>query len=159
MAKFEKMRSDALLEKNKSASRAYEFSEKSENLKEKSDKIKEGIARIPKDLPEDLQQQVDAACEKVQSDVKSEAKALANEVHEAQANADKTFEKIRQDGQDLQRKGEKMGSFREVPLLGAFADAKSRELKDDGEQLIDIAKETQGYSDKLAEAKNRLMGI
>lgn len=159
MAKFEKMRNDALLDKNKAAMKAIELGEKSLEIKEKSDQIKEGISRIPRDLPEDLQQQVDAACEKVQSDVKAEAVALEGEAADAQADADKAFEKIQQDGNDLQRKGEKLSDLRQVPLLGAFADAKSRELKNDGEQLIDIAKETQDYSDKLAEAKNRLMGI
>ncbi len=159
MAKFEKMRSDALLDKNKAAAKAIELGEKSSEIKEKSDQIKEGISRIPRDLPEDLQQQVDAACEKAQSDVKAEATALEGEAADAQAEADKAFERMQQDGQDLQRKGEKLGDLRQVPLLGAFADAKGRELIDSGEQLIDIAKETQDYSDKLAEAKNRLMGI
>lgn len=159
MAKFEKMRNDALLEKNKAALKAIELEEKSEGLKEKSDRINEGISRIPQDLPEELQQQIDNACEKVRSDVKSEAKALENEAAEAQADADQAFEKMHQDGQDLQKKGDQLGDLRQIPLLGAFADAKSRELKGDGEQLMDIAKETQVYSDRLAKAKNKLMGI
>ena len=66
---------------------------------------------------------------------------------------------MHQDGQDLQKKGDQLGDLRQIPLLGAFADAKSRELKGDGEQLMDIAKETQVYSDRLAKAKNKLMGI
>lgn len=39
MAKFEKMRNDALLDKNKAALKAIELEEKSEGLKEKSDQI------------------------------------------------------------------------------------------------------------------------
>ena len=159
MAKFEKMRHDALLDKNKAALKAIELEEKSEGLKEKSDQINEGISRIPQDLPEELQQQINEACDRVKSDMKSEAKALENEAADAQAHADKSFEKMHQDGQDLQKKGDKLRDLRQVPLLGAFADAKGRELKDNGEQLIDIAKETQSYSDRLAAAKNKLMGI
>lgn len=159
MAKLEKMRSDALLEKNKAALKAIELGKKSDELKEKSDNIKEGISRIPKDLPDDLQQQVDAACEKVSKDLKAEAKALQKEADDAQDDADLALEKMREDGQDLQKKGERLGNLREIPLLGVFADKKSTELRNFGDQLFDIAKETQDYSDKLAAAQNQLSGI
>ena len=159
MAKFEKMRNDALLDKNKAAMKAMELEGKTDDLKEKSDQIKEGISRIPKDLPDELQLQIDAACERVQAEMKSEAKELENEAYDAQADADQAFERMHQDGQDLQKKGDKLIDLRQIPLIGSFADAKGRELKDDGDQLIDIAKETQSYSNRLAEAKNKLMGI
>ena len=77
MAKFEKIRSDAIKEMGKANFKAFELDEKSNEIKERSDKLQEGISRIPQDLPEELQQQIDAVCEKARSDVKAEAKALA----------------------------------------------------------------------------------
>lgn len=49
--------------------------------------------------------------------------------------------------------------MRDVPLIGAFADAKSRELAENSGQLSDIATETQKHSDKLAKIRNKLSGI
>ena len=159
MAKFEKIRSDAIKEMGKANFKAFELDEKSNEIKERSDKLQEGISRIPQDLPEELQQQIDAVCEKARSDVKAEAKALAENAYEAQADAMEAFEKTRQDSEDLRTKGEKLSGLRDVPLIGTFADSKSRELTENSELLSDIAQETQKHSDKLAEIRNKLMGI
>ena len=59
----------------------------------------------------------------------------------------------------LKKKGEKLSGLRDVPLIGAFADAKSRELAENSGQLSDIATETQKHSDKLAKIRNKLSGI
>ena len=69
------------------------------------------------------------------------------------------LEKTRQDSEDLRKKGEKLSGLRDVPLIGTFADSKSRELTENSELLSDIAQETQKHSDKLAEIRNKLMGI
>ena len=76
MARFEKMRSDAIKEMSKADLKAFELSDRSDELKEKSDQLQEGISRIPRDLPEELQQQIDAVCQQAQSEVKAEAKSL-----------------------------------------------------------------------------------
>lgn len=159
MAKLSKMRYDALLEKNKAAAQAMELSEKSNELKEKSDGLKEGISRIPTDLPEELQAQIDAACEQVQSDLKVEAQALQEKAYDAKAQADKALDEMRQNSDDLQKKGEKLTGLREIPLVGEFMGEKGDELIDGSEQIGDIAKETMEYIDQLAEARNNLFGI
>ena len=159
MARFEKMRSDAIKEMSKADLKAFELSDRSDELKEKSDQLQEGISRIPRDLPEELQQQIDAVCQQAQSEVKAEAKSLGEEAYEAQADALKALEKTRQDSDDLRKKGENLSGLRDVPLIGAFADAKSRELQENSGQLSDIAQETQKHSDRLAEIRNKLMGI
>ena len=156
MARFEKMRSDAIKEMSKADLKAFELSDRSDELKEKSDQLQEGISRIPRDLPEELQQQIDAVCQQAQSE---EAKSLEEEAYEAQADALKALEKTRQDSDDLRKKGENLSGLRDVPLIGAFADAKSRELQENSGQLSDIAQETQKHSDRLAEIRNKLMGI
>ena len=153
MARFEKIRSDAIKEMSKADFKAFELDEKSEHIKERAEKLQEGISRIPHDLPEELQQQIDAVCQKAQSDVRAEAKSLAEDAYEAQAD------RTRQDSDDLKKKGEKLSGLRDVPLIGAFADAKSRELAENSGQLSDIATETQKHSDKLAKIRNKLSGI
>lgn len=70
MARFEKIRSDAIKEMSKADFKAFELDEKSEHIKERAEKLQEGISRIPHDLPEELQQQIDAVCQKAQSDVR-----------------------------------------------------------------------------------------
>ena len=163
MARFEKIRSDAIKEMSKADFKAFELDEKSEHIKERAEKLQEGISRIPHDLPEELQQQIDAVCQKAQSDVRAEAKSLAEDAYEAQADADKALDRTRQDSDDLKKKGEKDAELEfvtvDVPLIGAFADAKSRELAENSGQLSDIATETQKHSDKLAKIRNKLSGI
>ena len=159
MARFEKIRSDAIKEMSKADFKAFELDEKSEHIKERAEKLQEGISGIPHDLPEELQQQIDAVCQKAQSDVRAEAKSLAEDAYEAQADADKALDRTRQDSDDLKKKGEKLSGLRDVPLIGAFADAKSRELAENSGQLSDIATETQKHSDKLAKIRNKLSGI
>lgn len=159
MAKFEKMRSDALMEKNKAVFKSMELEEKAEAIEKKKAEVEEGISRIPKDLPEELQAEIDRAIAKTRTDIKSEAREISDASKEAQDDADKSFDKMMEDGRDLQRKGDKLSELNSVPLLGAFAEAKGKEMLDHGEQMLDIAKETQEHSDKLAETRRKMQSI
>lgn len=159
MAKFGKMRSDALLEKNKVAMQAMELGKKSDELKEKSDTLNEGINRIPTDLPEELQAQIDAVTSQAKSDIKHEADIYEKQAYDVKVQADKALDEMRQHRDDLQKKGENLSGLREIPMVGEFLKEKADELLDDSEQMGDIAKETLEYIDQLAEARNKLLGI
>ena len=63
MRGFESDRKWIIEKKNDVAIRAMDNKEKTDQFIEKNDEIEEGISRIPTDLPEDIQRQVDAAIE------------------------------------------------------------------------------------------------
>ena len=94
MAKFEKIRTDAIIEKNKTVLKAHELKDAGECLKEKADKTKEGISRIPNDLPDEMKQQIDVICQNALADLKAESNRLVSEAQEARAYADESREKM-----------------------------------------------------------------
>ena len=159
MAKFEKIRTDAIIEKNKTVLKAYELKDAGECLKEKADKTKEGISRIPNDLPDEMKQQIDAICQNALADLKAESNRLASEAQEARAYADESREKMILEASKLKKQGDQVSRLRKVPLIGKFAEVKGDELKDHGEQMFDLAKETLEYSDELADIEISIRGI
>lgn len=157
MGGFEKNRTWSIEKKNEAAIKAMDLKEKTEEFEKKKGEMEEGISRIPTDLPEELQQQVEQAIENARSEMSTEASELANEAKEAQDDADEAIEMMRNVADDYQGKAGEMKSLQEIPLIGCFAETKGEELDDKAGQMIDLARETQQYSDSLAESRNRLL--
>lgn len=88
MRGFESDRKWIIEKKNDVAIRAMDNKEKTDQFIEKNDEIEEGISRIPTDLPEDIQRQVDAAIENVRNDLKEESEQLSAEADEIKESAD-----------------------------------------------------------------------
>ena len=125
---------------------------------EKRDEVEEGISRIPTDLPEEIQRQVDAAIENARNDLKDESEKLESEANDIQRDADEVMDMADAVSGDLKEKGNRLKDLRGIPIIGSFAETKGDEVLDQAEQIVDLRQETQQYQDDLISSRNRLMG-
>lgn len=156
MKGFENDRSWIIEKKNDIAIRAMDNKEKTDQFIEKRDTVEEGIARIPTDLPEDIQRQIDTAIQNVRNELKEERKELEDEANEIQESADDVLDKADMIGNDLKEKGNKLKDISLIPIIGSIADTKADEIFDQAEQISDLRQETQKYQDDLIHSRNRL---
>ncbi|HBA11730.1 hypothetical protein [Lachnospira eligens] len=156
MKGFENDRSWIIEKKNDIAIRAMDNKEKTDQFIEKRDTVEEGIARIPTDLPEDIQRQIDTAIQNVRNELKEERKELEDEANEIQESADDVLDKADMIGNDLKEKGNKLKDISLIPIIGSIADTKADEIFDQAEQISDLRQETQKYQDDLMHSRNRL---
>ena len=73
---FENDRKWIIEKKNDVAIKAMDNKERTDQFIEKRDEVEEGISRIPTDLPEEIQRQVDAAIENARNDLKEKGNRL-----------------------------------------------------------------------------------
>ena len=125
MKGFENDRSWIIEKKNDIAIRAMDNKEKTDQFIEKRDTVEEGIARIPTDLPEDIQRQIDTAIQNVRNELKEERKELEDEANEIQESADDVLDKADMIGNDLKEKGNKLKDISLIPIIGSIADTKA----------------------------------
>ena len=156
MKGFENDRSWIIEKKNDIAIRAMDNKEKTDQFIEKRDTVEEGIARIPTDLPEDIQRQIDTAIQNVRNELKEERKELEDEANEIQESADDVLDKADIIGNYLKEKGNKLKDISLIPIIGSIADTKADEIFDQAEQISDLRQETQKYQDDLMHSRNRL---
>ena len=156
MKGFENDRSWIIEKKNDIAIRAMDNKEKTDQFIEKRDTVEEGIARIPTDLPEDIQRQIDTAIQNVRNELKEERKELEDEANEIQESADDVLDKADMIGNDLKEKGNKLKDISLIPIIGSIADTKADEIFDQAEQISDLRQEKQKYQDDLMHSRNRL---
>lgn len=157
MGDFEKKRADAIKKKNEAYSKAEGFDKQSEILSKNRKEVHESKSRIPNDLPEAIKAQIDAVYERQEKQLEDQANDLADKIKDAQDDADDAIKDMQKLGDDLGKKAEKLSGMKEVPIVGSFLENKSKELDDQAEQMFDLAKEAQKYSDKLAESRNRAL--
>ena len=157
MKGFDSDRKWIIEKKNDVAIRAMDSKEKTEQF-EKRDEVEEGISRIPTDLPEEIQRQVDAAIENVRNDLREEREQLENEVDEIQKTADEVMDTADVVSGDLREKANKLKDLSRIPIIGSFAETKGDEMLEQAEQIVDLRQETQQYQDDLLLSRNKLFG-
>lgn len=155
---FENDRKWIIEKKNDVAIKAMDNKEKTDQFIEKRDEVEEGISRIPADLPEEIQRQVDAAIENARNDLKDESEKLESEANDIQRDADEVMDMADAVSGDLKEKGNRLKDLRGIPIIGSFAETKGDEVLDQAEQIVDLRQETQQYQDDLISSRNRLMG-
>lgn len=156
MGNFESKRSEMIKKKNDFVIKSMEMNDSIETLDKKRSDVEDGISRIPSDLPEELQGQVDAAIENTRNALNEESSALEKKAYELEKEADEAMDLADDIAADLQDKSQKMAALSGIPLIGSFAETKGEQLADQAEQMIDLRKETQQYQDKLAQQRNKL---
>lgn len=157
MGEFDKKRADAIKRKNEAYSRAEGFDKQSEKLSENRKEVHDSKSRIPDDLPAAIKSQIDAMYESQEKQLEDQANDLADKIKDAQDDADEAIQDMRNLGNDLGKKADKLSGMKDVPLVGSFLENKSKELDNQAEQMFDLAEEAQKYSDKLAESRNRVL--
>mgnify|MGYP001075242482 FL=1 len=155
---FENDRKWIIEKKNDVAIKAMDNKERTDQFIEKRDEVEEGIPRIPTDLPEEIQRQVDAAIENARNDLKDESEKLESEANDIQRDADEVMDMAGAGSGDLKEKGNRLKDLRGIPIIGSFAETKGDEVLDQAEQIVDLRQETQQYQDDLISSRNRLMG-
>lgn len=155
---FENDRKWIIEKKNDVAIKAMDNKERTDQFIEKGDEVEEGISRIPTDLPEEIQRQVDAAIENARNDLKDESEKLESEANDIQRDADEVMDMADAVSGDLKEKGNRLKDLRGIPIIGSFAETKGDEVLDQAEQIVDLRQETQQYQDDLISSRNRLMG-
>ena len=156
MEKFTKIRKDAIRKKNDIYSKAAELDEKSKEIATKREELDEAKSRIPSDLPEDIQAAIDSGLKQHEADLENRAKEVTKEIDDAQDSADEAISEMGVIGKKLGEKGESLIAGKDIPLVGSFLETKGNELKDQEEQMYDLALEARKYSDQLAESGRRL---
>ena len=156
MKGFENDRNWIIEKKNDVAIRAMDNKEKTDQFIEERDVVEEGIARIPTDLPEDIQRQIDAAIENVRNELKEESRKLEDEASEIKESADDVLDKADMIRADLKEKGNKLKDISGIPIIGSIVDTKADEILDQADQISDLRQETQKYQDDLIHSRNRL---
>lgn len=156
MRGFENDRKWIIEKKNDVALRAMDHKEKTDSFLEKQNDVEEGIARIPTDLPPEIQQQIDAAIANARNDLNEENERLKQESNEIQKLADEVMDTADTVSADLKEKSNKLRGLREIPILGSFAETKGEEVLDQADQITDLRKETQQYQEDLIASRNRL---
>lgn len=157
MGNFETKRSEMIKKKNDFAIKSMEMNDSIEALENKRSEVEEGISRIPEDLPEELQSQVDAAIENTRNQINDERSDLEKKADELSREADDAMDMADELASDLQQKAQKMAALSGIPLIGSFAETKGEQLSDQAEQMIDLRQETQEYQDKLRQQRNKLL--
>lgn len=132
------------------------MNESIETLENKRSEVEEGISRIPDDLPEELQSQVDAAIENTRNKINEQRSDLEKKADELSREADDAMDMADDLASDLQQKAQKMAALSGIPMIGSFAETKAEQLEDQAEQMIDLRQETREYQDKLRHQINRL---
>ena len=155
---FENDRKWIIEKKNDVAIKAMDNKERTDQFIEKRDEVEAGISRIPTDLPEEIQRQVDAAIENARNDLKDESEKLESEANDIQRDADEVMDMADAVSGDLKEKGNRLKDLRGIPIIGSFAETKGDEVLDQAEQIVDLRQETQQYQDDLILSRNRLMG-
>ena len=140
---FENDRKWIIEKKNDVAIKAMDNKEKTDQFIEKRDEVEEGISRIPTDLPEEIQRQVDAAIENARNDLKDESEKLESEANDIQRDADEVMDMADAVSGDLKEKGNRLKDLRGIPIIGSFAETKGDEVLDQAEQIVDLRQETQ----------------
>ena len=143
---FENDRKWIIEKKNDVAIKAMDNKERTDQFIEKRDEVEEGISRIPTDLPEEIQRQVDA------NDLKDESEKLESEANDIQRDADEVMDMADAVSGDLKEKGNRLKDLRGIPIIGSFAETKGDEVLDQAEQIVDL------NQDDLISSRNRLMG-
>lgn len=157
MGNFESKRTEMIKKKNDFYFKSQEMNESIENLESKRSEVEEGISRIPDDLPEELQTQVDAAIENTRNQIDEQRSDLEKKADDLSREADEAMDMADDLASDLQQKAQKMAALSGIPMIGSFAETKAEQLEDQAEQMIDLRQETQEYQDKLKHQRNRLL--
>ena len=157
MGTFETKRADAIRRKNEAYVKAEGFEKQSENLEKTKKEVADAKSRIPSDLPEAIKSQIDSVFEKRENELQDASDKMADDIKEAMDDANEAIDDMRDLGNTLEKKGSKLLGLKDVPLVGSFLENKGKQLDDQSEQMYDLAKEAQKYSDKLAESRNRAM--
>ena len=92
MSGFENDRKWIIEKKNDVAVRSMDLKEKIDEFDEKRAEVEEGISRIPSDLPDELQQQIQEAVESARAELDSEANDLGQEADNIKETADETID-------------------------------------------------------------------
>ena len=156
MGNFESKRTEMIKKKNDFYFKSQEMNESIETLENKRSEVEEGISRIPDDLPEELQSQVDAAIENTRNKINEQRSDLEKKADELSREADDAMDMADDLASDLQQKAQKMAALSGIPMIGSFAETKAEQLEDQAEQMIDLRQETREYQDKLRHQINRL---
>lgn len=156
MSSFASKRTEMIKKKNDFIIKSMQVNESIEFLDSKCIDVEEGISRIPKDLPEELQDSVDVAVENVRHQLREEKQLLEKQAYEVIVEGDSFIDESRKMSHDLQEQSEKLSDISCVPLIGKFAEHKSEELLDQSEQMADLAQEAIEFQDKLALQRNKL---
>ena len=156
MGNFEKARADMIKKKNDVYVKKEELKERISEFDKRRQDVEDGISRIPDDLPQELQQQVDVAIENTRAKLDTEAEEIGQEADEAKEEADEAMDMADEIEADLLQKAEKMSALKDVPLIGSFADTKANDLMGQAEQMVDLRQETSGYREELALERNKL---
>lgn len=156
MGGYENDRKWVIEKKNDVAIKSMDLKEKIEKFDEKRADVEEGIARIPTDLPPELQQQVDIAIENARAELQGKGDELRSEAREVEDIADEAMDMADNIRMDLAHKADKFRGLGGIPLIGSFADAKASELDTHADEMVDLRQETQKYQDELIYERNRL---
>lgn len=157
MGGFEKDRSWIIEHKNDVAIRSMDLKDKVDEFDKKKNEVEEGISRIPDDLPDELQQQVQAAIDKARSELDTEADELGQEADDIKESADEVTDTTDNLQDEYSRKAEKFRTVSDIPIIGSFAEEAAEKLENQMEQMADLRQETVKYRDEIATQHNRLM--
>lgn len=152
MHKFSDIRSDAIRKKNEIYIKSSELGNESEAIVCERKLLEDTRSRIPVDLPDDVKSLIDERMNGIAEELKAKSESISEKIDAAQDEADVALEEMRTIGNDLGEKGESLINRKDIPLIGSFLESKGIEMMDQKEQMYDLAKETQKYSDSLAKS-------
>lgn len=135
------------------------FDERTKDLEDKKSKMESAENSMPDELPDDIRNSIENIFEQKKDELSKEAKELADNVYDAQAQADSAFAEARELGEKFKQDSVKLEGARSIPLVGSFLEQKGKELGDRSVELFNVAKDTQTASDNLAFIRNRLTSI
>lgn len=157
MGGFEKDRSWIIEQKNDVAIRSMDLKDKVDEFDKKKSEVEEGISRIPDDLPEELQQQIQDAVDRARCELDAEADELGEEADNIKEVADEVTDIASDLVDEYSRKAERLRSLSDIPIIGSFAEESAEKMDEQMEQIADLRKETVKYRDDTSEQHNRLM--
>lgn len=157
MGGFEKDRSWIIEHKNDVAIRSMDLKDKVDEFDKKKSEVEEGISRIPDDLPDELQQQVQDAVDKARNELDAEADELEQEADDIKESADEVTDIVDNLRDEYSRKAEKLRAVSDIPIIGSFAEEVAEKLENQIEQVTDLRQETVKYRDATSAQHNRLM--
>lgn len=153
MKSFDSKRADAIKKKNDVYSNAEKYKKLSEELNKTRSDVANSKKDIPDDLPYETNKQIETYYKEQERKLEREALDLANKIKDAEKEADESIKKMTDLGDELNKKGDNLGGLKDTPLVGEFLDKKGAELKDQAEQMFDLAEESREYSSKLADSR------
>lgn len=157
MKSFDTKRTEYIKRKNDIYFSAEKYFEESEKINRMRNEVADSKNSIPNDLPYETKSQIETYYKARERELEHDALELANKIRNTEKEANEVVNEMTSLSEELVKKAGALDELKKTPLVGTFLHKKGKELKDQAEQIFDLAEEARMYSNKLEDSRTRAL--